>query len=315
MINENVKDIVIYGTGAIGSVVATFLQASNSERNKTIHLVGRKHILDKIKDEGLTFIPYKSSKDSDQIHTSEFQVYTHIAQVPRADVIFFTLKAHSLEESLKDAESILKNDPVVFLTMNGLGLKDIAEKYVIPEHIIQCVVLFPSKLEGNKVSNTGGNSKIIVEKTPTSEKIIPKLFQPGTLDIALDKDCITTQWTKAVMNIGMNAISAITMKTVGEVLETEPLRKIISQLIHETVQIAEKKGIKLPDNMEATFWDFCSKDPNHRPSTQQDLLRNKPTETPFLNGYICQMGRKYGISTPANDSISTLMEIIEGNSD
>ena len=307
----SIKDIVIYGTGAIGSVLATFLQLSNAEGEKNIHLVGRASVLDSIKENGLTFIPYQETNQQNWITTTGFNYYTNIQQVPRADVIFCTMKAHSLQRSLEDAKDLLSSNPTVFITMNGLGLAEIVEKYLTREHIIECIVLFPSKLENNIVRNTGGNSTIIAEKNEISKRLIPQLFKPDTLDIQLDKNCKQRQWQKAVMNIGMNAISAITMKTVGEVLATEPLRKIISQLIQETILISQKEGINLPEDMEEKFWDFCSKDPNHRPSTQQDIKRGKPTETKFLNGYIVRKGKEYGFATPANSSITSLMDIIE----
>ena len=304
----NVKDIVIYGTGAIGSVLATFLRQSDPELKRNIHLIGRSYILDPIKEQGLYFSPYKQEK---KVHSTGFSTHTDISEVEHADVIFLSMKAHSLRESLEEAVHLMKSAPIIFITMNGLGLAHIVSEFVPESNIIECIVLFPSKLEGNHVRNTGGNAKIIAEKNDVSEKIVPALFKPKTLDIPLDEKYKETQWKKAVMNIGMNALSAITMKTVGEVLDTSPLRIIIEQLIEETMAVAEKEGIVLPSDMLDQFWDFCSKDPHHRPSTQQDLKRGKPTETEFLNGYIMKKGKVYDISTPANTAIVNLMDIIE----
>ncbi|MGV9197859.1 MAG: ketopantoate reductase family protein [Promethearchaeia archaeon] len=307
-----VKDVVIYGTGAIGSVLATFLRQSDPNHKRRIHLIGRSYILDPIKEGGLYFIPYDEDQKT-RIHTAEFQTHTDISEVPHADVIFFSMKAHSLKKSLEDAKHLLKTNPTVFITMNGLGLTELVSDYVSEDHIIQCIVLFPSKLNGNVVKNTGGNATIIAEKNDISSELVPKLFKSKTLDIPLDENYKEAQWKKAVMNIGMNAISAITMKTVGEVLETAPLRKIIEKLIEETLEIAQKEGIRMPENMKEQFWEFCSNDPHHRPSTQQDIKRGKPTEIEFLNGYIFKKGKEYNINTPANSAIISLMDIIESS--
>ena len=75
---------------------------------------------------------------------------------------------------------------------------------------------------------------------------------------------------------------------------------------------AKKLDISLPDDTLNKFWEFCSRDPNHRPSTQQDLIQSKPTETEFLNGYIVRKGREFGILTSANEAIYNLMCLIEG---
>lgn len=221
------------------------------------------------------------------------------------------MKAHSLEESLKEAKHLLTDNPVLFLIMNGLGLSEIVSNYVPLENIIECVVLFPSRLENNKVINTGGNATFLAEKNEVSSKLIPNLFDINQLDFQVIKNFKQKQWQKAVTNIGMNAISAITMKTVGGVLDTPPLRKIITELIKETMIIAKKEGIILSNDIIEQFWEFCSRDPNHRPSTQQDILKKRPTETVFLNGHVVKKGREYGLSTPVNQAIVSLMKIIE----
>lgn len=307
----NVRDVVIYGTGSIGSVLATFLRLTDSENQINIHLVGREYVLNKFKTDGLIFIPYKCENEDQWIKTSNYLFYTDIKQVPRADVIFITMKAHSLEGSLKEAKHLLTDNPVLFLTMNGLGLSEIVSNYVPLENIIECVVFFPSRLENNKVINTGGNATFLAEKNEVSSKLIPNLFDINQLDFQVIKNFKQKQWQKAVTNIGMNAISAITMKTVGGVLDTPPLRKIITELIKETIIIAKKEGIILSNDMIEQFWEFCSRDPNHRPSTQQDILKKRPTETVFLNGHVVKKGREYGLSTPVNQAIVSLMKIIE----
>jgi 2-dehydropantoate 2-reductase len=40
-----------------------------------------------------------------------------------------------------------------------------------------------------------------------------------------------------------------------------------------------------------------------RPSLLQDVLRGRRTEIDYLNGYVCEQGRRVGIPTPFNDAI------------
>jgi 2-dehydropantoate 2-reductase len=39
----------------------------------------------------------------------------------------------------------------------------------------------------------------------------------------------------------------------------------------------------------------------------QDLEAGRITEVDMLNGYVCAMGRKYGIATPYNDAVVSIV--------
>lgn len=56
-----IMEIVIFGCGAIGSVLATLIKAFPGGQNHGVHLVGRKHIMEKISAEGLKYVHYNES--------------------------------------------------------------------------------------------------------------------------------------------------------------------------------------------------------------------------------------------------------------
>lgn len=305
-------DIIIYGTGAIGSVLAIFLQKANILKQNNIHLIGRGPYLEVIKKNGLIYLPFNATTENQWIHVHGFQVYTDIHQVPNIDLIFLTMKAHSLEKSLLSAKDMLqKFKPKIVITMNGMGLKAIVANYVPETQIIETVANYPTKIEGNKIINNGGNSNITVEDTPFAHQTLESLFD-NNFDLRFDPKFKITQWTKFIINTGMNAVASIPLLTIGEVLSKDTLRKIIEKLIAEAVLIATREGIQFEGEILETFWKFASKDLNHRTSTQLDVINHKPTEVEFFNGYIVRKGREFNISTPANSAILTLMNIIEG---
>jgi 2-dehydropantoate 2-reductase len=40
-----------------------------------------------------------------------------------------------------------------------------------------------------------------------------------------------------------------------------------------------------------------------RPSLLQGVLKGRRTEIDYLNGYVCEQGRKLGVKTPVNDAV------------
>ncbi|MHA1698011.1 MAG: ketopantoate reductase family protein, partial [Promethearchaeota archaeon] len=82
-------DIVIYGAGAIGCVLATFIKHPNSVYNHDVHLVGRPSRLEPIRKAGyLIYKPHWATNESEYIKTAGYRLYTSIKDVPKADVVF-----------------------------------------------------------------------------------------------------------------------------------------------------------------------------------------------------------------------------------
>jgi 2-dehydropantoate 2-reductase len=46
-------------------------------------------------------------------------------------------------------------------------------------------------------------------------------------------------------------------------------------------------------------------------STAQDLMRGKPSEIDFLNGYVVRRGDALGVPTPANRVLWTAVKLME----
>jgi 2-dehydropantoate 2-reductase len=305
-------DIVIYGTGNIGSIVATYLQCANKEQKHTISLVGRRPYIDLVKEKGLIYVPYNCSDEKQWIRSRGFQVYSELQAIPKIDVLFLTMKGYSLESSLKQAETVLRKfHPITIITMNGLGLKEIVAKFISPDKIIETIANCPSKIEENKIISMGGNSTIYAENSDLANKTLAPLLVNDKLDFKIDPKFKLMQWKKFTMNTGMNAVASIPLLRIGEVLERETLKKIITKLVSEVLTLAKQEHIEFDEDMYEFFWRTAHRDPQHRTSTQQDVINHKPTEVDFFNGYVVKKGKEYGIPTPANDAILTLMHIID----
>ena len=49
-------------------------------------------------------------------------------------------------------------------------------------------------------------------------------------------------------------------------------------------------------------------------SILQSIERDRRTEIDFLNGYICESGRRHGVPTPVNDAVRKMVLEIEAGS-
>ena len=71
-------------------------------------------------------------------------------------------------------------------------------------------------------------------------------------------------------------------------------------------------GIKLPQcdmiNKTKTVIKLTS---DNKSSMLQDIERGRPTEIDSINGAIVNVGKKYGVEAPINDSLTILIKGIE----
>lgn len=300
--------VAILGTGAIGAVVATFARLSPAGHE--IHLVGRRDRLAPVAASGLVYKPHDSEHDETRwVRTTGFHVHASITDVPApVDAIFCTMKAPALDAGLDEARALLRAcHPAVVLVMNGLGLRAIAARHVPPGDIIETIAFYPSRLDGNVVTNTGGNAWFTAEDTPLARRLLASVFDGSGVDLRFDQSFATTQWKKAVVNVGMNAVSALSMLPVGKVLETPPLRALTEAAVEEAGAVAMAAGVALGGDLVRDFLAFSGKDPAHRPSMQEDLDKGRPTEVDFLNGHVAAEGDRLGVPVPVNRALATLV--------
>ena len=79
--------------------------------------------------------------------------------------------------------------------------------------------------------------------------------------------------------------------------EVEPIYGIASQRF---VDAYEGKGLA---DVEADVAAEGARRGGGRPSLLQDVMRGRRTEIDYLNGYVCEQGRRKGIKTPVNDAV------------
>jgi 2-dehydropantoate 2-reductase len=89
------------------------------------------------------------------------------------------------------------------------------------------------------------------------------------------------------------------------------IRRLMTDVVDEVVVVAQKKGIRLPDNMLAVTFHLAEVMPRTTSSTAQDIARGRRTEIEHLNGYVAREGERLGIATPVNRALNALIKLME----
>ena len=145
-----------------------------------------------------------------------------------------------------------------------------------------------------ELTNTKTNRAFQVEKIFLNAGITTKLS--GTIQKEI--------WTKFLYITTISAIGALTRATIGEMIASPQIKKMMVQTAQEIVAVASAKGIDLPKNIIERQFQIIETQPAQTTSSlHRDMVKGKPSELEAQNGTIVNLGSALGIPTPVNDFI------------
>jgi 2-dehydropantoate 2-reductase len=288
--------IYVLGAGAIGSIYGALL----SEKNDVI-LIGSKPHVEAIKSKGLTIV-------GDRQRTFHPKASTEIDGIPRKSLVILTTKAYDSAEAVSRIRRFLNKDTILLVLQNGLGNEDIVKQIVGGRaKVLRALTKMAGEfLKPGRIAFCRGET--IIESNDDSAKIAD-VFDSAGLKSRLSKNIRTEVWSKLVVNCVINPLTAILHVKNSEIWE-DSLRYVRHGVVRECVEVASAEGIALPKNLAVKIEKQVAGYTNFS-SMYQDLVKGKRTEINFLNGKVVELGKKYGVQTPINETLVSFIKFLE----
>jgi 2-dehydropantoate 2-reductase len=254
--------ICVYGCGAIGSLLAARLAQSGAE----VCVLARGAHLHAMQSDGLTLIADKeSAPDPVRIGASASP-----ADFGEQDVVFLTMKSHTVVAIANDIEPLLGANTVVVTTGNGLpwwyfyGITDNPSapeltsvdperklwQAIGPERAIGCVVYPAARIESpGIVRHVFGDRFALGEpdgSSSTRVATVAKLLQSAGFDAPVQVDIRTEIWTKLIANAAYNPVSVVTGQTLGEMIDDPATHRLLLTIMEEVTGIAHALQCDVP---------------------------------------------------------------------
>jgi 2-dehydropantoate 2-reductase len=119
-------------------------------------------------------------------------------------------------------------------------------------------------------------------------------------------------WSKLMINVGINALTALTRLPNGKLLDYAGSEEILEAAVKEGIRVGEEKGIQFVyEDILSQVKKVCRLTASNVSSMLQDVLKQKRTEVDFINGVIMREGRLLGIPVPVNTLLTNLIQTIE----
>lgn len=318
--------IAIYGAGSLGTILGAYLSRHS---HLTVHLINRNeaHV--------------KALNESGATVTGTISLHEKVtALLPSEmndmyDIIFLLTKQQHNEEVVTFLSRFLHEDGVLCTLQNGLPEPLIAS--ILGEHrVLGATVAWGATLMEPGVSKLTSDPKHLsfgmgsysekgkhhIEKVKqVLEYMCPVEYEPNLMGV---------RWSKLLINATFSGLGTVIGGTFGDVATHKYARKVAHEIIMECIRVGHAAGVTFApvqgkNIVKLLYYTNPLKKilanaiiplaiKKHRlikPGIGLDIAKGKKTEIDYINGMVCQYGRRFGVPTPCNDMIVKLIKEAE----
>jgi 2-dehydropantoate 2-reductase len=118
-------------------------------------------------------------------------------------------------------------------------------------------------------------------------------------------------WEKLLVNVGINALTALTGFKNGQLLDYPETSGLMERLVAEAGEVARRKGVRLEEDPIEKVRRVAEATKENRSSMGQDVDRRQKTEIGAINGAVVREAQALGIPVPFNQAVTDLVKAIE----
>ena len=303
--------ILILGAGALGSLLGARLSQADRVRISLL-TTDRQHVL-AIRQDGLTVEELDGSTRCYRLPA--FDAPHTLEEAP--DLVLVSVKTHSIEGAVSSVADRC-HAATLFLTLqNGIGNWERIARLVGEGSVLVGTTAQGATLLAPGRIRHGGNGPTYLGEPdgPPSPRVLAVVekFRQAGLAAESREGMAQLIWEKLHVNVGINAITALTGIRNGFIAAMPVARELCRAAVEEAMWVARAKGLVIPDDMVERVLAIAQATAVNRSSMGQDVDHRKRTEIDAINGAIVALGEQLHRPTPVNQTLVQLVKILEDN--
>ena len=297
-----IKNVLICGIGAIGSIYADKIQRYDSQ---SLRILVDKERLNRYLANPTIFNGRELNFNYILPDNSDF----------KADLIIIATKFEGLKDALNNIKNFVKEDTIILSLLNGVTSEWlIAEKYGREKLLYSYFIGHSAVREGRKIIHDDVNTIVYGSENSDDFENVERLqeyFERVGINYSIPDDILHSLWLKFMLNVAANQTTAILGLTFGELLENTRAMAFVRNVLKEVQAIAKAEGVKNPETMiDETVEHLHTMIPEGKTSMLQDVEAGRKTEVDMFAGTVIELGLKHHIETPYNTVLKELVDII-----
>jgi len=302
--------VAIVGAGPVGGILGAHL--AHAGHYVVLCDIQKPH-LDTIKEKGLSLTGV--TEMTAECGRVAYNI-SELSNFPALDTIVISTKASILPRIMPEIQKVARTGTRFVSCQNGLDNEEYLGEIFGPDNVLRIVVNYGGSQmgDGHVFMSFFNPPNYIGAMTAAGEPLARQLAEMATeagLDTRFTTDIKKYEWEKVVLNAALNPVCALTRKPMRDMMNLDITESLVEELLREGMQVAEAAGITFDEGFFEHGIQYLKKAGYHRTSMHQDVLRNIPTEIDWISGKVVEWGRKYGVETPYNLTITALVKGLE----
>ncbi len=307
--------VLLFGLGALGTVYSCLLKNLGHE------VVGldRQPVIEGIKDHG---VRVEGIWGEHEAQLDELLTDIKELESSQFDLIILTVKSYETGEVCRQIRGLVGPNTYLLLAQNGYGNYEAASEHIPQERIILGRVIFGAEtLEwGHSRVTVIADDVLLGSPTHLIDIAIleeyARLFSSAGIPTRASKEVMQYVWAKIIYNSALNPLGAILEVAYGQLAANENSKALMDEIIKEIFAVLEAIGQQTPwadanAYMQAFYGQMVPATVLHHASMLQDIQRGRRTEIDALNGAVVELGKAYGVPTPVNEVIVSILKAKE----
>ena len=302
--------IAVVGAGAMGSLFGALLAEAGNE--VWLYDVWLEHV-QIINQTGLII------EREGKTRTVEVKAVGDPGQIGRAELVIIFVKSSRTNSAAETAQTIAGSEGSVMTLQNGMGNADVIAEFIEPERILAGTTSHGATLLGPGSIRHAGSGPTTIGPWAQGEEGMQRarqfadFFNRAGIKTESVADVRSVVWNKLLINIGINAITALTNIKNGQILDLEITRELSRAAVNEAINVARELKIKVHDDALDIVFKVAEATALNRSSMGQDVDGLRQTEIAAINGFIVREAKKLGLAAPVNFTLTALVETLQSH--
>lgn len=297
--------ITVIGAGAMGSLFGALLQSAGNA--VTLVDVRSEHVA-ALRKRDLVIEELDGSRVAVRVPAT-----TNADEALAADLFVLFVKTPFTAAALKPFAGRIPARAMVLSLQNGIG-NDEAITRALGRRVritLGVTAQAATSLAPTTVRHRASGPTIIGVpdgQRPSALEAIAATFSEAGIPTRTTRHVFEHVWQKLIVNVGINALTALTNLPNGDLFTDPELATLVRRLVSEAASVMRAEGIPAPPRDPVDFVRAVAEATKaERSSMLEDLLAGRRTEIDAINGAIVRLGERHGVDVTANRVATTLV--------
>lgn len=304
--------IAIIGSGAMGSLYGGLLAEAGHE--VTLVDIWEEHV-QALEEAGLRL------SDGDDERTIDVSATTDRTSVAPPDLAILFVKSTHTGAALDDAAPFLTDDVAVLSLQNGLGNPETIAEHVPERNVIAGTTAHGATLEEpGRVFHAGTGPTTIGRYyadrlNPADDQVdlnaLAEAFTDAGLPTTVSGSIRDDIWEKVLVNVGINAPTALARVENGALATTAPGRRLVRSAVSEAATVARHEGRDVRTDIVDYVLTTAERTGENASSMLQDVRAERRTEVDTIHGAVVDRAADHDVAVPINRTLAALVRLAE----